>query len=361
MAIYDTKGKRGRRWHYAFRHGGQRYKGSAGTKGTEGDAKNLEAKRRREVIDELITGPRPERVTFSAFANDYFKLACEQKRSAGRDEAIIEMLKIHWKGKMLDEIRPDMIEAYKVKRLRKRKPATVSKEIQVCKRLFRKAAAWGKLAASPAADVARPSGNQTRVRFLDPEEWGDLWAALPEWLRPFVMFSRATGCRRGELLSLTWADIDQARGIITFRDTKNGETGHVEMNETARAVLESLPKPINRAQRVFPSVKVMKLRRAWERACKKAGVIDYHWHDLRHQAASDLLNAGAGLNDVRDFLRHKTMNMTLRYAHLDRSRRTRTAGLLDAVLSSAVATGPEMAPRKSTVTVSPSSPSSSLA
>jgi integrase len=55
----------------------------------------------------------------------------------------------------------------------------------------------------------------------------------------------------------------------------------------------------------------------------------FNFHDLRHQAATDLLTLGAGLNDVRDFLRHKSMTMTLRYAHLIRERRKATAGLLD--------------------------------
>jgi len=42
-----------------------------------------------------------------------------------------------------------------------------------------------------------------------------------------------------------------------------------------------------------------------------------------------LLDRGATLNDVRDFLRHKTMAMTLRYGHLLKDRRASTAALLD--------------------------------
>src|SRR5207245_378707 len=109
--------------------------------------------------------------------------------------------------------------------------------------------------------------------------------------------------------------------------------------------------------RVFPAVKIEKMRKAWQTACRKAkigkqcacvgqprdpksrkkcpacrdsGIIpDFNFHDLRHQAATDLLTRGADLNDVRDFLRHKSMTMTLRYAHLVDARRKRTAHLLD--------------------------------
>jgi integrase len=68
------------------------------------------------------------------------------------------------------------------------------------------------------------------------------------------------------------------------------------------------------------------------RQCEGKGIKpDFRFHDLRHQAATDLLSLGATLNDVRDFLRHKSVQMTLRYAHLVRDRRVKTAALLDAL------------------------------
>src|SRR5439155_26106865 len=63
-------------------------------------------------------------------------------------------------------------------------------------------------------------------------------------------------------------------------------------------------------------------------ACSGKGIDRFKFHDLRHQAATDLLARGATLNDVRDFLRHKTLAMTLRYAHLLDDRRANTAALL---------------------------------
>lgn len=133
--------------------------------------------------------------------------------------------------------------------------------------------------------------------------------------------------------------MDFTRGKISCQDTKNGSTGRMKMNATTRALLESLPKPINRSQYVFPEYHEAKngptwlvlFNRAWKRASKKAGISDFRFHDLRHQAATDLLTLGADLNDVRDFLRHKSMTMTLRYAHLVKARRSRTAHLLDSM------------------------------
>jgi integrase len=252
-----------------------------------------------------------------------------------------------------------MIEDFKAKRLHYRAPATVAKEIQVLKRLFRKAVEWGRITASPATAVTKPRTNNGRVRFLEPDEMDRLMEALPAWQRPFAEFARFTGARRGEIFNLTWQNVDFKRRQITFRGTKAGEDQRIKMNQTTHNLLSALPEPISRSQRVFPDTAPMKFRRAWERACRKArigiacecykatedqkpdrrcgrcegtGIVpDFHFHDLRHQAATDLLTMGATLNDVRDFLRHKSMNMTLRYAHLVEDRREQTACLLDGI------------------------------
>ena len=174
-----------------------------------------------------------------------------------------------------------------------------------------------------------------------------------------MIFALFTGARRGEILMLIWNDVDFNRDLITFRDTKNGETGYVEMNVTVRALLESMPPPISRSQRVFPPVKIERLRKAWLTACSKAKIEDFHFHDLRHQAATDLLTLGADLNDVRDFLRHKSMAMTLRYAHLVKARRSHTSRLLDRFSVSKCDTKGDTL--RIDNPVSPTSPSSSLA
>ena len=249
-------------------------------------------------------------------------------------DGVLEMFKAYFKDQTLDTVTTKMIEDFKARRLEYRAPATVAKELQVLKRLFKKAVEWEQLEKSPASTVTKPRVNNGRVRYLEPEELDRLMAKLPDWPRPVATFARFTGARRGEILRLTWNEVDFRRGLITFRNTKNGEDTTVEMNDTTRTLLTSLPKPINRSQRVFCGVENtptgwIRIRRAWKEACAAAKVSKFKFHDLRHQAATDLLTLGAGLNDVRDFLRHKSMTMTLRYAHLVRERRRQTAGLLD--------------------------------
>jgi len=335
MAQVYRREDRGGAWYAEFRFRGRRFREYAGPADMKkSDAEQFLANRKVEEAKKRIDGPEPEPpVPFSDFATDFLKTDSPDKKSKARDEQVIDMLKVEWKGLTLPQITTKMIEDFKAKRLRNRTPATVARDLQVVKRLFKKAAEWGKVDSNAAATVKKPRVNNGRVRYLEPDELGRIMNNLPGWLSPIATFARYTGARRAEILNLTWADVDFKRGQITFRGTKNGEDGRVEMNDTTAALLKSLPAPIERTQRVFQLENTaacwMRIRRAWEEACDTAKVRNFHFHDLRHQAATDLLTLGAGLNDVRDFLRHKSMVMTLRYAHLVEGRRKSTARLLD--------------------------------
>lgn len=68
-------------------------------------------------------------------------------------------------------------------------------------------------------------------------------------------------------------------------------------------------------------------------ALKKSRIEDFKFHDLRHTFASNLVMEGAELNDVRELLGHKKMDMTLRYAHLSPKHKTKVINILDRVMS----------------------------
>jgi len=347
-----------RAWHWEFRRKGTRYCGSADTKAQAETA--ITAKRAEVFSDEnyeTIHGHKPFKpspVSFGDYADYYFKTFCSHKKSAQRDREILSALKGRWKLP-LASLTTQMIADYKAEREKDRRPATVLQEIQVIKRVLKTASELGKIEKSPALTIKRPQVRNERVKHLNVDEMKALMTACPDWLQPIVTFARFTGARRGEILKLTWRDVDFKSALIRFRDTKNGSTGTVRMNATARALLESLPRPINSSLPVF-TVGRAKLRCGFDLAvdqaglkracaclqgdsdsdpddacstCGATGVDKFKFHDLRHQAATELIARGATLNDVRDFLRHKTLAMTLRYAHLLDDRRADTAALLD--------------------------------
>lgn len=187
---------------------------------------------------------------------------------------------------------------------------------------------------NPCRKVTRGKESPGRVRFLSDEERDRLLTACrassnPD-LYPAVVLSLATGARRMEILGLRWPQVDLARGVITLLETKNGERRALPMSDHVRELLRDRAK-IRRidSDLVFPGrppTRPAQLRHAWESALQAAGIADFHWHDLRHSAASYLAMNGASLQEIAAVLGHKTLAMVKRYAHLSEQH---TAGVVN--------------------------------
>jgi len=75
------------------------------------------------------------------------------------------------------------------------------------------------------------------------------------------------------------------------------------------------------------------LKNGFSSALKTAGISDFRFHDLRHTFASQMVMSGAELNTVRELLGHKSIKMTLRYAHLSPTHKKKAIELIDAAFS----------------------------
>lgn len=183
---------------------------------------------------------------------------------------------------------------------------------------------------SPCRGLAPRTEPRGRVRFLDDDERARLLAAAraSSWPRLYVLVLLAltTGARRGELMSLTWADVDLERALARVHLTKNGEPRVLPL---LPAVIDQLDvfRTIDsrrfegfRKRLVFHSDRrpeqAFTFQPVWDKAIEDANLTNFRFHDLRHSCASYLAQNGASLLEIADVLGHRTLKMVQRYSHL---------------------------------------------
>jgi integrase len=173
--------------------------------------------------------------------------------------------------------------------------------------------------------VKKPKENRGRVRFLSDDERGKLLDACRPHTDLYLalVLSLTTGARQAEVMSLRWGQIDFNRQVITLHATKNGERRALPLVGEAFALLQARSKVQSlKDDRIFPpsgrakKAEYIDLRAPWEAALKDAGITDFHWHDLRHTAASYLAMSGVSLVEIAKVLGHRTLQMVARYSHL---------------------------------------------
>jgi integrase len=150
------------------------------------------------------------------------------------------------------------------------------------------------LMMNPASDIKLKKADNTLVRYLTPDQKQALFEALPTRYHPIVLTALNTGMRRGELLRLTWAEVDWFAGTIKIRETKADEPRHAPMNSLVQRTLLDLKNSANPSPSdpVFPFYPRY-LGGAFQRAIIKAKLAPFRFHDLRHCFASSLARLGA--------------------------------------------------------------------
>jgi integrase len=179
---------------------------------------------------------------------------------------------------------------------------------------------------NPVGDITRKKEPRGRTRFLADDERSALLdaCAKSEWapLQTLVLLAITTGARRGELLSLRWADVDMKAGRALVRETKNGEQRTLPLAGKALEALRALKlNGSARSEWVFPNPSghpgpYENFDSVWYTSLTVAGISDFRFHDLRHTTASMLAAQGCSLLEIADVLGHKTLAMVKRYSHL---------------------------------------------
>ncbi len=176
----------------------------------------------------------------------------------------------------------------------------------------------------PCRGIKRLPENDGRVRFLDAEERARLFEACRASQYPrlyaLALTAMKTGARRGELLALTWRDVDLDAGIARLAKTKNGDRRTLVLLPDVVEALRPF-KSSDLGRYVFGSVRSKyqvptSIDSAWRDAMERAKIRNFKFHDLRHCCASYMAQAGVPLNVIAEVLGHRKLDMTRRYSHL---------------------------------------------
>lgn len=231
--------------------------------------------------------------------------------------------------------------------------ATINREISALRHLFSKAVEWELIEETPfrRGRSLILKENNARLRYLSEEEITMLLNACSPHVRSIVTCALNTGMRRGEILSLKWSQI--RNHFIYLQKTKTDEPRQIPINDALDTLFRDLSKAqgknteyvflFSRRKKVTKrehesGLKVIELKAGdpiqgvktgFSAALRRAGIENFRFHDLRHTFASHMIMRGASLKEVQEILGHKTMTMTLRYAHLSQEHKKKAVNLLN--------------------------------
>lgn len=297
--------------------------------GRRSDAKQLYMKRKAEALagKKLPERLRQKPVLFNELADDAIEYAKAHKISWEDDEFRLKKIREVFGTRTADSITPQEIERWfssqNADRERKWRPATFNRYKALFSLVYRQGINNGKVQANPARKVKTRRENNTRDRYLLPEEETRLRVVIekncPQRL-PELEIALHTGMRRAEQYEAEWNWVDFANKTLTVPRSKHGEKRRVYLNDAALAALRLLWQFSEGKGRVFARLynsEQTKGAREWfEKAISDAGVTNFRWHDLRHTFGSRLVMKGVDIRTVQELMGHKTINVTLRYAHL---------------------------------------------
>jgi integrase len=140
------------------------------------------------------------------------------------------------------------------------------------------------------------------------------------YLRDVVLIAIETGMRQAELVGLRWELMNLDKATARLPDTKNGEDRTVPLSKAAVALLIERKRGGAGVGAVWPGITTEAVKQAFQRARDRAGLKDFHFHDLRHEATSRFFEKGLTVMEAASVTGHKDLRMLKRYTHLDASK-----------------------------------------
>ncbi len=286
-------------------------------------------------------------LTLGAALDLYQEIVTPTKRGIREELATLGVIRLFGKSLLdvpLMDVAPRHIAAYRnarrnnpsIRRLRDRRiirsnrppsDTTIRKELCLISDIFRRAKLeWGlDEMPNPVVQGIRPRAAGGRVRRLSDAEKSLILVAAREYeqgqgaavpIRTVIELALETAMRLGELASIQWQDINFEKRYVQLHRSKNGEPRAVPLSPRAVELLGALGRKASGP--VFECASES-IRTAWNRVVRRSKVRNFRFHDLRHEAISNLIENsdryGLSLPEVMYVAGHKTLVMVARYYH----------------------------------------------
>ncbi len=338
-AIYQRKTSKGKiRWYLDYRDAsGKRIQKVAGLAVTKEEAAMaLRDEIGRSFNREYGLEQKKKDMGFREFAKLYIEdYAMVRKISWKSDYYYLDANLIPFlREDLLSEITQVKIEKYIVKRVKDGvQKSTINRELACLRKLFNKAIDWGYALENPMSRIKLFSEkNNLKERVLTYEEERKLLASCSDYLKPIINTAIKTGMRKSEILSLKWVNVGLEKREIKVEKSKNGRIRIIPINVDLLLELERVRVNRGKCDWVFVNPATggpfKDVKRAFKGACRRAGIKDLRFHDLRHLFASRLVGAGVDLITVKDLLGHGSVRVTERYTHSNRKAKKAAVDVL---------------------------------
>lgn len=288
--------------------------------GRKSDARTLYNERKADVRRgiKLPTNMRNRGVLFDELVTDALEYSDAHKDDARNDHSRSQYLLEAFGGRVAATIKPQEIDAWLS--AQDIEDSTRNRYKALLGLIYRQGNRNGKIDINPARLVPQRAENNARIRWLRDEKENNeekklrdaITELCPERMAEFDL-SLHTGLRLSAQLAFlkSWVDFDRAFMHVPKEVMKNREGLNVPLHPVALEAIRTL------ASRTKEDLLCPQHPRPWwEAVIEKAGLEDYTWHCNRHTFISRLVMGGADLRAVQVLAGHKTIAMTMRYAHL---------------------------------------------
>lgn len=196
---------------------------------------------------------------------------------------------------------------------------TINRKLAALSKMLKFAHSRGWLEKMPL--IERKDEPNNRIRWLTEAEENDLYRRFSDMgsheLSDLCLFLVDTGARVGEALKLQWRDVDFQTKLVTFWDTKNGQPRSIPITTRVAEMLRTRHE--SQPEGPFTVIKQTTFNHKWVVVRRAMGLDkddQFVPHALRHTCASRLVQRGVPILTVKEWLGHKSLAITLRYAHL---------------------------------------------